>query len=172
MTGIKIIKTIPGVDAATIERALQCPSFWEACITDLPAVSITTVREGCMHWTIKAHFLLDPLGLSKIPVDVSHDLAWKRDASFSGEGQKWVYWTENSTAVEASEGLLFFKPSGNDTKLMIEVTRLDLKSDFLDVAGLGKSMVINRLTQELQKMVARLVELAGEGKVRTLLAGC
>ena len=172
MTGIKIIKTIPSMDTNTFEKALQCAPFWEACITDIPEVAITKLADDCMNWQLKAHFLLDPLGLNKIPVEVNHDLFWKEDTAFTGEGKKWKYWTENSSAVTASEGSLFFKPSGNDTKLMIEVTKLDLKNDFLDVAGLGKSMVITRLTQELQKMVATLIELTKSGRIPGLLEKC
>jgi hypothetical protein len=55
---------------------------------------------------------------------------------------------------------------------MIEVTRVDLKAGFLDIAGLGKAVVMGRLEQELQKVVLRLIDLARSGKVAPVLEEC
>ncbi|MHA1371427.1 MAG: hypothetical protein ACTSWN_13240 [Promethearchaeota archaeon] len=169
---IKIIKTIDGLDMATFERALNCPGFWEKCI-ELPRIKITKINERAMHWELMAYILLDPLGVNKVPVDVKHDLINEEDAGFSGEGKKWRFWTENSSAVNESEGYLFFKPaSSNSIKIMVQVTKVDLKSSFLDIAGLGRALVINRLKQELQKMIMKLIEYSQSGKINSILAGC
>lgn len=168
----KIIKTIPQMDAEMFERALTCDKFWEACIKDLDDVHIETTGEGCMHWKLRAHFMLDPVGITKIPVDLEYDLLWKPDPAFKGDGKKWLYWTENSNAVTESVGSLSFKASSSDTKIMVELTKINLKSDFLDIAGLGKAMVINRLQQEMQKMVLTLIDLAEKGEITGILENC
>ncbi|MHA1680839.1 MAG: hypothetical protein ACTSUE_07515 [Promethearchaeota archaeon] len=171
MTGIKLIKTIPGIDLGTFEKVLHCDKFWEACI-DLPKVSVSKTGDGTMHWELMAHFLLDPLGVAKIPIEVKHDLHFKQDLTFKGEGKKYLFWATNSNAVESSQGELFFKTSGRDTKIMLEVTSIQLKAGFLDIAGLGKSLVMNRFKQEMQNLVMKLIDLAGDGQVDEILKSC
>jgi hypothetical protein len=168
---IKIIKTIPNIDVDTFEKAYACDKFWEACITGMK-VSVQKSAENCLHFDLTTEFMLDPLGVAKIPIDVSQDLLFEDDPSFSGEGKKVHLWTENSNAVNASDGYLSYKASGNDIKIMIEVTRVDLKAGFFDVAGLGKAVVISRLEQELQKLVLHLIDLAKSGGVLPLLESC
>lgn len=168
---IKLIKTIPEISSRQFEKGLKCSKFWEACI-DLPKVQITSKEKNTMHWKLVAHFILDPLGVAKVPVEVEHDLHHQEDVDFKGEGMKWRFWTTNSTAVEESEGLLFFKESGGDTKIMLQVTKLHLKAGFLDVAGLGKSMVITRLKQELQNMITKLIEKIKDGSIKRVLEKC
>ncbi len=169
---IKLIKTIPNLNADVFERALKCDKFWMACVTSLDRAVVKTTGEGKMHWDLKASFILDPLGVAKIPIEIQQDLLHKEDKTFKGEGKKYVYTVANSNATTAGEGNLFFKAAGRDLKIMVEVTRLDLKAGFLDVAGLGKAMVVARLQQELQHMVIVLVELAAKGKVAELLQEC
>lgn len=169
---IKIIKTIPGIDIDSFKKGLNCPRFWMACIKDLHKVDIQNIGTNGLHWEITAHFLLDPLGVTKIPVETSQDLLWKEDEGFNGDGFKWDYWVENSDAITEATGILFFKPSGNDVKIMLQVTKMDLKAGFLDVAGLGKSMIIKRLEQELQKMVKNLIAITTAGEVKPLLLDC
>lgn len=168
---IKIIKTIPGLRAGTFEKALTCPKFWEACV-ELPKVAINKISDTAMHWEITAHFMLDPLGVTKIPIEVSQDLLYKEDVAFKGEGKKLDFWTENSNATSKSEGILFFKPAGNDTKIMLQVTVLAIKAGFLDIAGLGKAMVVTRLKQELQKMITTLIEHVKSKKIKSILESC
>nr|MDO8110751.1 hypothetical protein [Candidatus Sigynarchaeota archaeon] len=169
----KIIKTVPKLGADVFEKALKCDKFWEACITGLDKVSVKSTGDGKMHWELRAYFMLDPLGVTKIPVDVRQDMLYKEDKNFKGEGKRYMFTVENSNAASEGEGNLFFKASSKtETKIMVEVTKLSLKSDFLDIAGLGKSLVVNRLTQELQKMVTTLIELADQGKVAAILAKC
>ncbi len=169
---VKIIKTIPNLSAEVFEKALKCDKFWMACITTLDRAVVKTTGEGKMHWDLKASFILDPLGVAKIPIEIQQDLLRKEDTSFKGEGKKYVYTVANSNATSAAEGNLLFKPSGRDIKIMVEVTRLDLKAGFLDVAGLGKAMVVTRLQQEMQQMVTTLIDLASKGKVSEIVRAC
>ena len=171
-TVIKIIKTIPNLSADIFERALNCDKFWMACITTLDRAIVRTTGEGKMHWDLKASFVLDPLGVAKIPIEIQQDLLHKEDKTFKGEGKKYVFTVANSNATTAGEGNLLFKPSSRDIKIMVEVTRLDLKAGFLDVAGLGKAMVVTRLQQELQQMVTNLIDLASKGKIAEILQAC
>nr|MDO8118820.1 hypothetical protein [Candidatus Sigynarchaeota archaeon] len=172
MPEIKIIKTIQGLNIQAFEKALKCDNFWKTCIVDFPRVDIKKKGDDCFHFEISIHMLLDPLGITKIPIDIIQDLRWKADATFAGEGMKWDYWVEHSTAVSDARGHLYFKQAGNDMKLMIEVTKVDLKGDFLNIANVGKSLLMIRLEQELQKMVMHLIGLAGSGKFNDMLATC
>jgi hypothetical protein len=169
---VKIIKTIPNLSADVFERALKCDKFWMACITGLDRAVVKATGEGKMHWDLKASFILDPLGMAKIPIEIQQDLLHKEDTSFKGEGKKYIFTVANSNAASAGEGNLLFKPSGRDIKIMVEVTRLDLKAGFLDVAGLGKAMVVTRLQQEMQQMVTNLINLANQGKLAEISQGC
>jgi hypothetical protein len=166
---VKIIKSIPNMDTSLFEKALKSDKFWMACITSLDRVVVKTTAQGKMHWDLKAFFMLDPLGVTKIPIEVHQDMLYKEDTSFKGEGKKYLFSIENSNAASAGEGTLFFKASGADIKIMVEVTRLELKAGFLDVAGLGKAMVVSRLQQELQHLVKTLIDLSIQGKVMDLL---
>jgi hypothetical protein len=154
------------------EKALKCDKFWMACITGLDRAVVKTTGEGKMHWDLKASFMLDPLGVTKIPIEIQQDLLGKEDASFKGEVKKYIFTVANSNAASAGEGNLLFKPSSRDIKIMVEVTRLDLKAGFLDVAGLGKAMVVTRLQQEMQQMVTTLIDLASKGKIAEILRAC
>ncbi|MEX2680080.1 MAG: hypothetical protein Q6373_000640 [Candidatus Sigynarchaeota archaeon] len=169
---VKIIKTIPNLNVALFEKALNCDKFWMACITSLDRVAVKRIGEGKMHWDLKASFVLDPLGVAKIPVEIQQDLMHEEDKNFKGEGKKYIFTVLNSNAASAGEGNLFFKASGRDIKIMAEVTRLELKAGFLDIAGLGKAMVVTRLQQEMQQMVMNLIDLAGKGKVDEIIQGC
>ncbi|MBN2152350.1 MAG: hypothetical protein JW839_12940 [Candidatus Lokiarchaeota archaeon] len=171
MPEFKIIKTVPNLSADVFERAIKCDKFWMACITGLERAIVKATGEGKMHWDLRAYFLLDPLGVTKIPVDVQQDMLYNEDASFKGEGKKYVYSVANSNAASAAEGNLFFKASGRDIKIMVEVTRLELKAGFLDIAGIGKAMVMTRLQQEMQQMVTNLIDLAMKGKVDEIVRG-
>ncbi len=169
---VKIIKTIPNLSAELFERALKCDKFWMACITSLDRAVVKAAGEGKMHWDLKASFVLDPLGVAKIPIEIQQDLLHQEDKAFKGEGKKYVFSVANSNATSAGEGNLFFKASGRDLKIMVEVTRLELKAGFLDVAGLGKAMVVTRLLQEMQQMVTNLIDLASKGKVDEIIRSC
>jgi hypothetical protein len=166
---VKLIKTIPNLSADVFERALKCDKFWMACITGLDRAVVKTTGEGMMHWELKASIVLDPLGVAKIPIEIQQDLLHKEDKTFKGDGKKYIFTVANSNAASAAEGNVFFKASGRDIKIMVEVTRLDLKAGFLDVAGLGKAMVVGRLQQEMQQMVTTLIDLASKGKIAEIL---
>jgi hypothetical protein len=168
---VKLIKTIPNLSEDVFERALKCDKFWMACITSLDRAVVKTTGEGKMHWELRASIVLDPLGVAKIPVEVEQDLLHKEDKTFKGEGKKYVFTVANSNAASAAEGNLFFKAAGRDLKILVEVTRLDLKAGFLDVAGLGKAMVVGRLQQEMQQMVTNLINLASQGKLAEISQG-
>nr|MDO8083813.1 hypothetical protein [Candidatus Sigynarchaeum springense]MDO8119536.1 hypothetical protein [Candidatus Sigynarchaeota archaeon] len=169
---VKIIKTIPNLSVDLFERALDCDKFWMACITSLDRAIVKAAGEGKMHWDLKASFVLDPLGVAKIPIEIQQDLLHEEDRAFKGEGKKYVFSVANSNAASAGEGNLFFKASGRDLKMMVEVTRLELKAGFLDIAGLGKAMVVTRLQQEMQQMVMNLIDLAGKGKIDEIIRNC
>jgi len=169
---VKIIKTIPNLSVELFEKALKCDKFWMACITGLDRAVVKAAGEGKMHWDLKASLVLEPLGVAKIPIEIQQDLLHKDDKSFKGEGKKYVFSVANSNAASAGEGNLFFKAAGRDLKIMVEVTRLDLKAGFLDVAGLGKAMVVGRLQQEMQQMVTNLIDLVGKGKLTEISRDC
>lgn len=170
-TIVKLIKTIPNISVDLFEKALDHDEFWMTCITGLDRVNVKTTGEGKMHWNLKASLILDPLGMAKIPVEIEQDLLRKEDKTFKGEGKKYIFTVANSNAASAAEGNLFFKQIGQDLKIMVEVTRLDLKAGFLDVAGLGKAVIVGRLQQEMQQMITNLVDLAARGKIADIVHG-
>ncbi|MHA1793237.1 MAG: hypothetical protein ACTSVI_11370 [Promethearchaeota archaeon] len=165
---IKLIKTIPNVNLQDFEKALQCSKFWETCIK-LQKVSIKKLDSNKFHWDISISFILDPIGVTKIPVELHQDLLFEEDKTFSGDGKKWKYWCENSNAINVGEGDLYFKQSNNGIKMMVVITKIDIKAGFLDIVGIGKSMAISRLKQELQDMILNLIEIANSGKIVDLL---